>query len=89
GFPRVERKNRPKHKIVVSAILNVKCFSAVSKPYHYYVGKFRMATTADILRTNISKFAKVIRIQELSTNIENRTFRIFKVSVESYSSTAC
>ncbi|RNA14024.1 hypothetical protein BpHYR1_015398 [Brachionus plicatilis] len=88
GFTRVERKNRPKHKIVGSAISNVKCFSAVSKPYHYYVGKFRMATTADILRTHISKFEKVIRIQELSTHIGNRTFRTFKVSVESYSSTA-
>ena len=83
-----KRHNKKSNKgmTIGTAISEIKSLQAISRPYVYYVGQFSMKTNADILKSYISKFAKVISIEELSTHISSRYFRSFKVTVESYSS---
>ena len=52
----------------------------------YYVGQWATSVNPELSGNFVSKFAKVIRIEELCTNIANRYYRSFKITVESYSS---
>ncbi|RNA12737.1 hypothetical protein BpHYR1_033930, partial [Brachionus plicatilis] len=86
GFTLVgnRRGRNQRNKVMGSAFSEVKSLRAVTKPYDYYVGQWSMRTTPDILKQYINKFAKVIGIVELSTHVERRYFRAYKVSVESF-----
>lgn len=87
GFTLIGKKNKnykANHRTTGSAISDIRSLRAISKPYHYYVGQWCMKTSPEILKNYISKFARVIDVVELSTHIEKRYFRAFKVSVESF-----
>lgn len=87
GFTLVSnrRRNRSsKHTVIGSAKSEIKALRGVSKPFHYYVGQWGLAVNPECLRKYINTFAKVIAITELSTHVERRYFRSFKVTVESY-----
>jgi len=73
-----------KNIIIGTAISNVKSLKAVSRPFYYYTGQWSNKTDIDSLRSYVNNFAKVINIEELSTHIQNRKHKSFKLVVESY-----
>jgi len=84
NHPNGSSKSKTKNLIIGTAISNCKILKAVSKPFYYYTGQWSNKTEASSLRDYISNFAKVINIEELSTHIQNRKHKSFKLVVESY-----
>lgn len=79
---------KDKYTIYGTANSEVRALRAISKPFSFYVGQWDMRVNTEKLKQYISLFAKVINIAELSTNLPNRHFRSFKVTVEAYSADA-
>jgi hypothetical protein len=80
----VLHKQKPKNLIIGSAISDVKALRAVSRPFFYYTGQWSPKTTSNDIRDYISKFSKVLNVEELSTHIEQRRHKSFKLTVESF-----
>lgn len=81
------RKGRGK-SIMGSAISDVKVLKAQSRPFSYYTGRWSKQTTPEAIVKWVSKFAKIIDYEELSTHLPNRQFRSYKIITESYSDAA-
>lgn len=81
------KKNRGK-SIMGAAISEVKSLRAQSRPYSYYTGRWSRQTGPEAVVQWVSRFAKVIDYEELSTHIPSRQFRSYKIIVESYSDEA-
>ena len=79
-------QNKPKRKslIIGSAISDVNALTAVSKPFYYYTGQWRVSSNITSVRNYVSTFAKVINVEELSTHIEHRRHKSYKLTIESY-----
>ena len=80
-----QKKYNKNNLIIGTANSDVKALRAVSKPFYYHLSRWNKKTDLYLLRQHISGFAKVISLEEMNTDLKSRSFKSFKLAIESYS----